>query len=326
MIAVTKNCVRGRINKAALLRLIIKPEQWLITCKIKYQLLIQNNMKDIKCNNSYLLMKICILLLLFCSITSHAQLKQISFHLSPNFPLIGNSKTTEQLVWGHPSASIVESYKGRIGFTSSSTIDYQLSHQFFISSGLQIQYIRYKRDIEISFNQSSLVPGTLPIGNFVVQGSPLNVIQGSTPLTPADYFGGSSSLSSFSSPNNLGETTALYCQVPILAGAHLLKGKLFIKAGPSVAFLARGTFERKRFYSSGGVETEIDKSGDGFTNTLLNGLFSVSWSVWKNINTDLMYLHSFSAINENGNAKYNVLSLGISYNLQMKSLNAPSTP
>ena len=66
-----------------------------------------------------------------------------------------------------------------------------------------------------------------------------------------------------------------------------------------------------------------DKTGDGFTNTIANAVFDATYLVTKNVGIDLNYQRSFSPIYDKGyqvggKAKYNIISLGVSYTTHLK--------
>ena len=64
---------------------------------------------------------------------------------------------------------------------------------------------------------------------------------------------------------------------------------------------------------------EKDKSSNGFTNLVFNGNIEVEYLIYKNIGININYTRSFSSIYDDyasiGKPKYNIFSLGLSYQI-----------
>jgi hypothetical protein len=253
-----------------------------------------------------------LILLLFINSFSFGQLKRFSFQIAGNYPLIANQVVNENIsLFRHTSSgsltstdyfsSIREKYEGYMGINVKGFIDYQIFNKIFISGGLTIDYLRFKRSTvyESSDDGISIQPAVLPP-------------TGELPLTTANVF---FSQGSRMEDKRAGESTATYVQIPVLMGTSFFGDKLQLKAGSSIALLAKGTL----YKSSTGYK---DESADGFNNCLFNGLVDVSWQI-KSIGINLNYQRSFSSIYDKeqsiGRPKFNILSLGVSYSIAPKA-------
>src|SRR5688572_9453075 len=93
-------------------------------------------------------------------IVCKAQIKNLSIHAGANYPLI-NSIESRNNVATIPIASatgysfttigigVEESFSGKVGFQIGDSFDYLVMKKFFISSGLNLSYLQYKRRLKV---------------------------------------------------------------------------------------------------------------------------------------------------------------------------------
>ena len=262
-------------------------------------------------------MRKILLLFVFVNSIAYGQLKRFSIQLAPNYSIIGEQSDPLPSTL-NPSNSgfsistispyrLKESYDSRMGISLKTNFDYQFSNNYFFSSGLRLDYIRFRR--QISVIENNVTPVLIRTDTYQFFPSP------SRPINIEE-------------PEQLGESTVLYLQIPFLVGTTFLNNKLLIKVGASFSFLARATVHKMQYsynYSQNYSQSSIynDKTGDGWTNTIANAVFDATYLITKNVGIDLNYQRSISPIYDEGNqfggkAKYNIISLGVSYTTHLK--------
>ena len=186
----------------------------------------------------------------------------------------------------------------------------------FITSGLSINQIRYKRTVEISSLSPNIQIYNLPTtvsqpfgalyGSFTSRDA-----QGNVELSPPVHVQES---------ENVGNTTTLVLQVPVLIGTSFLNKKLEVRTGTLFSYLLYATQTKQQYIPSTQSLAEYkDSSKDGF-NEFQAGITIQTSSLFGHIGVDFVAQKFFTPIyksNEQfgGEAKYNVLTLGLSYHL-----------
>lgn len=265
-------------------------------------------------------MRKILLLFVFVNSIAYGQLKRFSIQAAPNYSVIGEQSQPFPLpsiqiasssgfsVYTNIFDRVKESYDSRMGISLKTNFDYQFSNNYFFSSGLQLDYFQFRR--QISYIENNFTPGLIRTD------------------TNQLYFPSPSRPINIEEPEQLGESTVLYLQIPFLVGTTFLNNKLLIKVGASFSFLARATVHKMQYsynYSQNYSQSSIynDKTGDGWTNTIANAVFDATYLITKNVGIDLNYQRSISPIYDEGNqfggkAKYNIISLGVSYTTHLK--------
>ncbi|HEY3402361.1 MAG TPA: hypothetical protein VGK59_03180 [Ohtaekwangia sp.] len=271
-------------------------------------------------------------LLLFCLLSvfmAEAQIKRISFRAAANYPVIPTVKTSGEfvslsLVPGYvsqPTAiTLKERYESHMGFDLGGTLDYAVAPRFFISTGLNLAYLRFKKIVTIdgiSGNDGlqmhdgngsvTILPVGEPFGNIIDRDLNGNV----TPPTQPFSMGPS---------EDKGNTTTLYLQVPVLIGTTFFHDKLIVRGGVSLSYLAGAAQYLDQYsYSTGTIESYKEKSRDGYSSFLVAGTIVTTYMITRTWGIDLSvnkFLTPIYDTNQSGEkAKYTTLTLGVNYSI-----------
>jgi Outer membrane protein beta-barrel domain len=283
--------------------------------------------------------------LLGMCVFAQAQIKNFSVHAGTNYPLIReNRETPKSPAVQVPTASggstvitnigvLVEKFEEKAGFNLGTSFQVFESKKFFIETGASANYYRYKKSTTIeslSKQSSTLVLGSGG-GSTVVGtvGSPFPLLpttsynrdndgriivdQNGNPVTHAN--------SEFPKPaEDLGKTSTVYLQVPIVFGKSFLNDKLIAKIGLSTNFLVYASeYKQDLSYTTNALIKDTSK--DGFSRAMINGTFQATYLITKNIGIDLSYQRSLNSIYSEqaiDKSYYNIFSLGASYHFSSK--------
>jgi hypothetical protein len=208
--------------------------------------------------NIFEMKKYLILSCFLIGMTCDAQVKNFSFHGSANYPMIKTVETDHQptgitipATTGYASyvtkINVRESFSSKVGFEIGSRFDYFVTSKFFITSGLSIGHMRFKRTVEVS-----LLSPDIQFDNFpTTVGQPLGSIygsmtwrdaQGNVVLSPASVFPQKS--------ENIGNTTTWSVLAPVLIGTSFLNKKLEVRTGALFSYLVRATQTKEQYTAS----------------------------------------------------------------------------
>ncbi len=257
--------------------------------------------------------KIFVIAILLSSLSSFGQKLNYRVELNYNLPYIAeveNDVPTAQ--YNNSSgytiittqAGIKETYESKSGAKFSGRLSYQISNNLYLESGISLNLIRFK--------QSQIVDADFD-----------NILDG---ITIEDIYAGDSlwgpaftDYELIGTNNDLGKTTIIYTEIPIIIGYSFFDNKLKCKLGLSASFLTYSEIYKYNtdcFYNSNSVI--IDSSSDGLNNLVFNGNLEIEYLVYKNIGLSINYQRSLNSIYDDsysvGDPKYNLLSLGVSYN------------
>ncbi len=270
-------------------------------------------------------------LLLSCfliGMTCEAQVKNFSFHGSANYPIIKTVETDLQPIpltipaaTGYSSyvtqVNVRESFSSRVGFEIGSRFDYSVTSKFFITSGLSINHIRFKRTEEISLLSPDIQFHNLP----TTVGQPFGSLYGSITWRDAQ---GDVILNPPSLPQkseNIGNTTTFSLLAPVLIGTSFLNKKLEVRTGALFSYLLRATQTKEQYTASTHSLSEYkDSSKDGFTEFQAGITVQTTYLLGRHVGVDFAAQKFFTPIYQSSEqfadeAKYNLLSLGLSYHL-----------
>lgn len=256
------------------------------------------------------------------AISSPAQIKRIVFKVAANHPFIAEQEESVLMTIPVPLASVgytaytlknglSEHYDGKVGFDLGGGIDYAVGQRFFFHTGLNASYLRYKKMVKVhAIDGMETLP--LPVGP-AVPGKPFGEIVG----------GGTRPHTIGTTAENLGETTTLYMQVPVMFGASVARNKLLFRAGTTLSLLARATTYRSLFvFNANGVTLSEyqDKTTDGYTSFLVAATAHATYMVTGHVGIDITASKFLTPIYTSeqrsaGKAKYAVISLGVSYSI-----------
>lgn len=260
-------------------------------------------------------------LLLFCilwTIGAEAQIKRLTFKAAANYSVIPAEKFTQKITPVIPSAgytsipvniaTLKESYESKPGFDVGSSVDYTISSRFFITTGLNFSFLRYKRTFTIeklSGDDLNNLTGNAigqPLGSIIfrdVNGNPL----------PESV--------SIQHSENKGKTSTLYLQIPVLIGTSFFQDKLLIRGGVSFSYLLSASVYTDRYSINSGLESYKDNSRDGYNSLLASGTISATYMVTKSLGIDLGANKFLSPIfgGSEAKSKYNTFSAGLNCTL-----------
>jgi hypothetical protein len=275
------------------------------------------------------LKKYLILSCFLIGMTCQAQVKNFSFHISANCPIINDVETDHQAMvpiaaaTGYSSyfvtAGVRESFKSKVGFEVGSRFDYPINSKFFVTSGLSFSYIQFQRTVEISHLSSGIQFHNLPVPTTV--GEPFGAIHGSFRWQDVQ---GNVVLNPPSLPQrseDIGNTATLSLQAPVLVGTSFFNKKLEVRTGALLSYLLHATQTKEKYEASTqSIADYKDSSKAGFSEFQAGIALQSTYLVSRKIGIDFTAQKFFTPIyksNEQfgGEAKYNVLTLGLSYHL-----------
>jgi hypothetical protein len=270
-----------------------------------------------------------LLLLMAGSLSCLAQFKNLSVHASVNTPSIGSVSTSTEPNIFVPSAgyqayrpeawTLEETFKTKPGFSFGGRIDWELRKSFFLTSGLSLSYVRYQRVVEIKeLNLTSVDQGNT---SGVYPGTPMGSLYGS--LFPTDR----RAISSLSS-DDMGKTTLLFAEIPVMFGKRFLKEKLTIKLGGSTSFLTYASYYRQTLYNSPSSSStssyyNVEKLSDKepFNKLNFSGILETSYMIFRKVSVNVSAQKFFTPVYKDdyqygGSAKLNLFSFGVIYQLK----------
>jgi len=279
--------------------------------------------------NIFEMKKYLILSCFLIGMTCEAQVKNFSFHGSANYPLIKTVETDHQptgitipAATGYASyvtkVNVRESFSSKVGFEIGSRFDYYVTSKFFITSGLFISHVRFKRTVEISLQAPDIQFDNFP----TTVGQPFGSIygsmtwrdaQGNVVLSPTSVFPQKS--------ENLGNTTTWSVLAPVLVGTSFLNKRLEVRTGALFSYLVRATQTKEQYTASTRSISEYkDSSKDGFNEFQVGVTVQATYLLGRHVGVDFGAQKFFTAIYQSteqfaDEAKYNLLSLGHSYHL-----------
>ncbi|HEY9048394.1 MAG TPA: outer membrane beta-barrel protein [Ohtaekwangia sp.] len=268
--------------------------------------------------------KTLLIVFMFAVVMSgYAQIKRIAVKASANYPIIPDVTNAAYMNAPIPSstgyssttvaASIRQKFQSKVGGAFQSTIDYQLSSRFFLSTGLGISYLRYKRSTEI---------GSLPVGveSLVItstSGVSIGSMYGSITGVDSDHGLGAILVTP---SDKTGNTSLVYIQAPVMAGVALLNSKLLLRVGATFSTLIYASEHKRRYnVTSFTVENYKDTSKDSYTPIVAGAALQVTYQMLPKVGVDFTANRSFSSIyktDDADKAKSALLSLGLSYSLR----------
>ena len=204
------------------------------------------------------------------------------------------------------SVTVTEKFESQPGFNFKFSFDYKISPRFFLTSGLNVAYTRYKRSIELNdvdyFDFDSPYQTGQPISSFY--GFFIN----DNDLTPRIPPTGDKS--------KIGQTSHVAVQIPILAGTTFFKNKLGVRAGLVTSFTLYAST-----YESNLREIKRNNISDKMTPVSAGGTVQLDYRVSRLISVDVSGQHFFTPLyKENyraaGKAKMSLVSAGVSFKIR----------
>lgn len=280
------------------------------------------------------------LLVILSGFEGYSQLKfhaqaGINYSLLPILEKRTMRTPTTTLISGFSASEVetglVESYESRPGFRFGLNIEKKLNGKFSSYSGLNVRQLRFKRVIEVAYEE-----GFDPLDAGVLEGFSFGT------LDP-----GMGTISTISSPvigstENFGETTLNLLEIPVgisyklnekfrlgfsFINSFLLRSKEVINQvqfEPSeVTINPDGSFNLRDFTqnSSFVLSDEDNTSGEGYEKYQLNTQFSAVYELTADLNFLLSFEQGITSIFEEekqaaGDARLRAVLIGVSYFLK----------
>lgn len=263
-------------------------------------------------------------IMVLLSIAGHGQIKRFTFGLAGNRPIIpseqNNSvKLNTPVAYAGMSSSafkgsVKEHFEGAVGMNFNGNVDYAFSEKFFLTSGLGVSYLHYKRSISIGLTQQEYrVDDIFP--NTSV-GQPMGSIQ----MSNADGNLYDANPAVISTPK-AGQTSVIYLQVPMMAGTSFMDDKLLIRGGATLSWLMTSSVYKPHYTPGKGIEEIKETNNESFSPLSVAASMSISYAVLRKISIDVTAQQYFTPIyktefRSGGSARYTVIGLGLSYVLQ----------
>ncbi len=261
-----------------------------------------------------------LLIFIFGAFITDAQIKRVAITAAANYSSIPDVTNTYSMQTTIPTStgygtmlsigSFKQQYDEKPGFDLSGRADYTLSRRFFVSSGLGVSYSRFKRSGSIlSLEDFATQNGVT--GSTVYNGVPVGSFYGVRPILNNPVF---------SPSENLGKTSIVYIQVPVMAGVSLLRDKLLVRGGATFSGLVYASEYKQRYDATDGSFHDYkDTDKDGFNSILAGLTLNVSYYIVPSLGIDLTANKFLSSIynidDESDKAKMTLLSLGVSYSI-----------
>jgi hypothetical protein len=256
-------------------------------------------------------------------IVCQAQVKNFTVHLGAGVPIISSVKSAENMnsvpipastgySYTVRKANLEQSFSDRRAFELRGQFDYGLTSKIFLTSGLSLNYILFQRnvrivDIDRNFESTvTLYPPTSTVGipfgsiSFRDVNGDLVVNQNLRDLTKSE---------------DVGKTTAMSVQFPVLIGTSIFNDKLQVRVGPVFSYLLRVT-EIKPAYANGSFSESKVSSKDDFTEFNTGLSLQTTFLISPRFGIDFSAQKFFAPIYTDDNlrqAKYNLLMFGVSY-------------
>jgi hypothetical protein len=256
-------------------------------------------------------------IILIFNIYSFGQNLDYSISLKYNQPYTNSIEKTPYVYLYSPStaystyfsnAGIKETYNSKPGIKFSGNFSYNFNSHLFLEGGLQLNLIRFQQETEVLTTSLSEFEIVYDIEFQDSLGNPLYPIIIGQNIVYEDQ-------------DKLGNTSALYSEIPIQIGYSFFNNKLKCKIGLITSFLAYAevyVYDKINSIDYTTISVKKDKTGDGFTNLMWNGNIELEYLVFEKIGLSLGYTRSLNSFYDEsvsiGSPKYNLFSIGITYN------------
>jgi hypothetical protein len=233
-----------------------------------------------------------------------------------------------------------ETYDEKPGIGVQVKILYSISAKIFISTGLDLSFLRYKRSIEVAdlYDTQNIIGHSWLTNVRAANGDLIFNQNGGFTYDPPMIFGPS---------DKIGKTSAFFAGAPVLVGTTFLNEKLTILGGGIFSLpITASTYEQELIFeydgkfSLGGVgsgapfvfsgskvhQQDTRKNVTYHFKPSAGLMMQISYRLLKKLQADLTMQKNFTPIYKSeyqsaGKAKLNLLSLGISYTVM--NFNSP---
>jgi hypothetical protein len=207
-----------------------------------------------------------------------------------------------------------ESFSERGAIELRGQLHYAVSPKFYLASGLSLHYARFQRNVRIlrTDGASEFMITTLNPPTSNIMGLPFGQIYTSSVRNPDGSFTINQDLRNLTSSEDLGKTSTLTVQLPVLVGTSFFNDKLQLRTGPVFGYLLASSEITQR-YANATLSEYKDTSKESFDEFQAGLTVQTTLMVTKTVGVDLGAQKFLTSIYNHGRAKYNVVSLGLSY-------------
>lgn len=263
-------------------------------------------------------------------IACHAQIKNFSVYVGAGVPLIPSVEINNVptfvpvpaytgFQYAQADINLEESFSNRRAFQLRGQFDYPVTGNVFLTSGLSLNYGAFKKNIQVTgvsnwrYGLTTLIPPITATANGLRYGS---IIASSYTNANGEILI-NQDLRTITTSENVGNTTAMLVQVPVLIGTAVFNNKLQVRTGPVVSYLLRST-EIKQSYTGALISESKDASRENFTKLSAGISLQTTYLISPHVGIDVTAQKFFSSIYEkneqnSGKAKYTLLLFGVSY-------------
>jgi hypothetical protein len=253
--------------------------------------------------------KLALIFILFTIILSgiRAQRIRVEIQGSANYPVFPTyTRSVFPYKWvpiANESGNLVidkntrvqESYKDNVGGEIGLKIMYDLKNNFFLRTGIGLNFMSFKRNI-----QYTNLPASVNTGY-------------------GDWTNGNTEVHS----DDIGKTFLLYTNIPVSAGYRFLKKKLIINLGITVSLLAYSQqYIIDPYTKLYGLYDELmlDKTGMGLANLSVSADAELAYQISRKFSIFTRYSRQLTPMYDKdfqyvGKAKYNLIELGAGYTI-----------
>ncbi len=132
------------------------------------------------------------------------------------------------------------------------------SEKFFLTTGLGISYLHYKRSISVGLpsqeyraEMAGNVSTGVPMGSLMIRDGNGNSLYDVNPVV-------------ISTPK-AGQTSVIYLQVPVMAGTSFLDDRLFCQRGATLSWLLTSSVYKPHYTPGKGIEEVKETSNESFS-------------------------------------------------------------
>lgn len=267
-----------------------------------------------------------LLFFILTSLAANAQIKRIALKSGANRPIINDVTNTYTFTTVVPSggglnelgsisqsmSTYTECYEEKTGADIAGSIDYTLCRNFFVSTGLGLNYTRFKRNGAVVSldNFTGVYSNLYPYST--TTGVPIGSLYGSGTYQPRFIIPSSYS-------DRLGKTDLVYIQIPLVAGVSLLNDRLMVRAGTTLSGLVYASeYELRYNTSDNSFYDHRNTSKEKFNSLLAGVVLNLTYYIIPGVGIDVSANKSLTSIYDLNNdgtekAKMALLSLGLSY-------------
>ncbi len=240
---------------------------------------------------------------------------------TPEYPNIPAGAGYYTVISGY---GLEEKYNENIGFKFLGNIDITVSDKFSIRSGIRLNLLRFQQQTIITSNYESVGLSITAGGGTVITdlGNPIGFLRdanGNLINVDGSLYNQNTNAGLDANSSDVGRTNILYTEIPISA---IYKYRRFkFETGISASIRTYSNRYMLEYDMLEGIRTINKYNDNGINNVIWLMNVGVSYALFNGIDFNLQYSRGLNGIytnslGNNGIPKYNIFSLGVTYNLK----------